>query len=452
MKTIFITSFEGVETKNLLRTSILPTILNSEKARVVILTHDQSRADYHKRELPDERVIYEIVPKKKIAGLNKLFSKLKFILLNTSTKDVHRKMQYEKTKNPIQYFGGLLANRMLARKTFRNFFRFLDLRLIQNPELDVYFKKYNPSLVVLANVFNEPEMDLLRAAKKKKIKSVGFVNSWDKVTAKCVFRLLPDKIIVFNDIVKKEVMVHDDAKESDIFVGGMPQYDFYFSSSPVSREEFFKKRGLAPSSRLVVYAPLGKSVCDSDWPIIDFLHSQNQAGIFGENIKILVRFPPHDFIDQKEIELRPWLVYDHPGVRFGVGSGGDWDMSFADLFYLRDTLANMSLLVGYASSVNIDAAIFDKPVISIDFEIEKSKSFSRSPLRYRKVVHCQTLRQIGGARVVQKKEDLVFWMKKYLEDSSIDKSGRKEVVNKQCVFSDGKSGERIGSFILSLIN
>ena len=451
IKTIFITSFEGVETRNLLRTSILPTILKEGIARVVVFTHDENRVLYHKKELGDDRVFYEVVPKIPLVGLDKLFQKLKFTLLNTSTKDVHRKMHYEKTKNPIQYWGGFLVNRIFARKMFRNLFRFLDYHLIKNHEFDHYFEKYNPSVVVLANLFNEPEVNFLRVAKRCGVKSIGFINSWDKVTAKCILRLLPDKTIVFNGIVKDEVVRHNDVFEKDIFIGGMPQYDYYFSRQIIPRDEFLKKRGFSPDTKLIVYAPLGSAFSISDWSVIDCLYKLNGEGVFGKNIKILVRFPPHDFIEESELKKRPWLVYDHPGVRFANEPGGDWDMNFSDLFYLHDTLAHMSLLVGYASSINIDSAIFDKPVISIDFEVKPQKLLARSPLRFRNVVHCQTLLKINGAKVVKNENELVFWINNYLQNPLIDRDGRRNVVKEQCVFMDGKSGERIGNFILSHI-
>jgi hypothetical protein len=451
MKTIFVTSFEGVETRNLLRTNILSTILQERAVRVVVFTHDENRVLYHKKELGVDRITYEVVPKRQIVGINKVFSKLKFTLLNTSTKDVHRRMYYEKTKNSIQYYGGFLVNRIFARKMFRKLFRFLDYNFVKNSEFDNYFEKYNPSVVVLANLFNEPEIDFLRATKRHGVKSIGFINSWDKVTAKCILRLLPDKTIVFNNIVKDEVALHNDIFPKDIFVGGMPQYDYYFSRQIISREEFLKKRGFFLDTKFMVYAPLGSAFSVSDWLVIDHLYKLSSEGVFDKNIKILVRFPPHDFIEESELIKRPWLIYDHPGVRFANEPGGDWDMSFSDLFYLQDMLAHMSLLVGYASSINIDAAIFDKPVISIDFEIKPQKFLSQSPLRFRNVIHCKTLLGLGGAKIVKNEKELVFWINNYLQNPSIDKDGRRNVVEKQCVFMDGKSGERIGKFILSQV-
>ena len=69
MKTIFITSFEGVETKNVLRTSIFRTLLDDPEIRVVIFTRDPEHVRYHRQELGENpRIIYETVPKAGRAG------------------------------------------------------------------------------------------------------------------------------------------------------------------------------------------------------------------------------------------------------------------------------------------------------------------------------------------------------------------------------------------------
>ena len=123
-------------------------------------------------------------------------------------------------------------------------------------------------------------------------------------------------------------------------------------------------------------------------------------------------------------------------------------MDMHDLAHLAYTLNAMSLLIGYASSIAIDAAFFDKPIISINFEVEKNLSPAQSPTNYQQMVHCKTLRRPGGMRFVQTEDELIDWVKRYLADPALDRSGRTRLVQEQCVYTDGKSGERIGEFIL----
>lgn len=448
MKTIFITSFEGLETKNILRTAILRTIVESG-VRVVLLVQSKERMAYHRREFGEHRLAYELVGNIPVTGLDALFRVLKFLLLRSETMRLRKKMKYEIDHAAFAYYGGLAASWLLARKTARSIIRVLDYALVKNTTYDVLFERYRPDLVLLSNLFNEPEVHFLRAAKKYNVRSVGFINSWDKVSGRCILRLLPDKLVVFNDIVKEEVMRYDDMPETDIFTGGLPQYDQYFGAPPpASREEFFRSIGLDPATRLILYAPVGAAFSDSDWDMIDLIYAMRDQGAFGDHVSVLVRFPPNEQLDMREVARRPFLTYDYPGIRFTSERGSDWDMTADDTQHLIDTLYHMSLLVCYASSLSIDAAVFDKPVINVNFEVKKNQYLLKSPTQYYGTTHYQKALRAGGIRLAGSREELAAWAMRYLEDPSHDREGRKRLVREQCRFTDGKSGERIGTFVL----
>ena len=452
MKTIFITSFEGMEIKNILRTSILSTLLEEKDIYIVLFTRTKGRADYHKKEFHDSRIAYEIVEKPDIRGLDKFLQKLKFMLLKTETTDLRRRMRYEQDSNFFGYWGGLALNRILAHKFSRIVLRFFDDHFIYSHQYDAYFEKHKPMLVILGNLFTESETDFLRAAKKRGIRTIGFINSWDKTTARSVLRGLPDKIIVFNDMVKDEVVRYNDADPSNIFVGGMPHFDLYFKPHIMPRAEFLEKMKLPQSSRYILYAPIGSTFSDSDWDMIDLLYRLNGEGKFGTNMEVIVRFPPNDFLDKRELDKRPNLRYQYPGFRFSTVRGTDWDMGDQEMAHLADTLSHMSLLIGYTSSITIDAAIFDKPVINIFFEIRKKKSPFLSPMHYYQMTHYKKAFEAGGVHLVRSEDELVDWANCYLKDPSIDREGRKRIVREQCQITDGTSGVRVGTFIREVLN
>lgn len=450
MKTIFVTSFEGVETKNVLRTPILKTLLNAN-TRVVLFTKDYDRMNYHKREFTDPRISYEVVGAIPVTGIDRLFQHVKFILLRTDTTDLRRKMKLDKDRHYASYGVSILINRLVARSWIRRIARMLDYAIVKNHSYDIFFERYNPDIVFCSNLFNEPEVHFLRAARRHGVPTVGFINSWDKVTARCILRLLPDKLIVFNDMVRDDVMRYDDMLSQGIFVAGVPQYDHYFEAPVTSREDFFKRIGIDPKNKLIVYAPMGGTFSTSDWDIVDMINDAIKKKEFGDQIEMLVRFPPNEILDQKELQKRPYLHYDYPGIRFSLIRGVDWDMSFTELQHLADTLQNMSLLICYASSMSVDAAVFDKPVININFEVKEKELLVKSPTQFYKMTHYQKALASGGIRLVNSKEECIKWINTYLVNPSVDQEGRKRLVEEQCQFTDGKSGERIGNFILSHI-
>lgn len=453
MKTIFITIFEGVEAKNILRTDIVPTILSRPDVRIVLLMKNPDRIKAYLEEFHDPRLIYEVVPYSRSLGrgLDRFFAQLKFLLLRTPSTDLQRRLAFETEKNYPAYLASVFANFILARSVFRRLARYLDYVLVKNDDYSKYYDKYNPDLVFLAHLFEEPEIHLLREAKKRGIKTIGFINSWDKTTMRCVMRLFPDKFVVFNNIVKDELIKYHGAEAKNIFVGGVPQYDYYFNGEASPRGNFFQKIGIDPGKKLIVYSPLGSAFSDSDWDAIDFLHELHDEGKFGKNTALLIRFHPKDFIDKMELQKRPYLVYDYTGVRFPSKTLVDWDMSFEDLRHLFDTLYYTDLLICYASSLSIDAAIFDQPIINIDFKIKKSNKILKSPALFYKMEHYKKAINTGGIKLVNSESELIKWVNLYLEDPVLERDGRKRLVDEQCKFTDGKSGERIGRFILKAL-
>lgn len=451
IKTIFLTIIEGVEAKNLLRTSVVRTLLSDPTVRIVLLTKSEAKVEYYKREFSSPRLIYEAVPHQSMRGLDTIFAKLKFTLLRTATTDLKRWLNYKRERDLFRYLGGLLANHLLARSMIRKIVRWFDFVLVRQNVYAPYFEKYQPDLVFLAHLFDEPEIALLREAKKRKVRTVGLVNSWDKTTSRCIWRLLPDKAIVFNNIVKRELMAYNEIKEKDIFVSGLPQYDIYWNAHPSPREDFFNAIGISPKKRLIVYAPIGQAFGGRDFEMIDLLRTLLAEGKFGDDVGLFVRFQPNDFFAEAEIKKRPDLRFDYSGKRFSSERGVDWDMDEEDIHRLVDTLAHASLFISYASSIVIDAAIFGKPVINIGFEINEHSRQENKPTQYYQTDHYKNVLATKAIRLVRNIPELVEWTKKYMADESLDREMRERLIQEQCQFTDGKSGKRISQFILELI-
>ncbi|MBU1179228.1 CDP-glycerol glycerophosphotransferase family protein [Patescibacteria group bacterium] len=448
-KTIFIALFEGVEGKNILRTDILKTLLSEPSSKIVFFTKSQERAEYHRKEFNNPRMIYEVVEKIQPKGLDKFFMYLKFYLLRTDTTKFLQKAVLEDRKNYLRYWTNSFLSWFLARPFFIKISRFLDYHFVKDDTFGGFFDKHNPDLVFLANIFEETETHLLREAKKRKTKTVGLINSWDRTTGKNVLRLLPDKLIAFSDLVKNELVKYQDVKSGSIFVGGIPHYDYHFRAPYLSRRDFFQKIGIPENKKLIVFCPIGSQYSDSDWDIFDLLCNLNKEGKFGEDVAILVRYPPNDFIEEEEVRKRPHLVYDYPGIRFCQKKKGiDWDMTTEELKHLSDSLHYMALMVCYSSSISVEAAVCGKPIINLNFEVKKSESPLKSPIHYYNKLHYKKALGTGGICLVNSEEEMVKSIKKYLENPSLDSGQRKILSKQQCWFLDGKSGERIGKFVL----
>lgn len=448
MKTIFLTIFQGVEAKNILRTTVLAELLKEPDIRLVFFVRTPERAAYYRREFSDPRIVYEVADFDPVEFWDKFFGALKFLLLRTKTTDLRRRMELDRHRKFTAYQFVKILNWLLARPWVRHIVRWLDYRMVEERRFAPFFERYRPQAVLLAHLFGDEEVALLREARRRGVATVGFVNSWDKLTARSTLRLHPDLLLAYNDIVKAEAVAQADMAPARIAVVGIPQYDRYVGYQSVPRDRFLAKVGLRGKRRVILYAPMGETFSNSDWDIIDLLQRWIGEGAFGEDAGLLVRFQPNDRLNEAELKKRPWLRYDRPGIRFQATRGVDWDMSEEELEHLADTLSHVSLLACYASSMSVDAAIFDTPVVNIGFEVKPVRRLLESPTQFYRMAHYQNALASGGIRLVRSEAELRGEIRRYLDDPSLDREGRARLVREQCGALDGKAGERIAERLL----
>lgn len=451
MKTIFIPIFQGVEARNILRTDAFE-ILKNTGAKIILFVNSKEKKEYFEKEFNGPNVVYEITPAHRLSFLGGVFSVLKFNLINTKTIDLKRRMKYEQDGKIISYFFKLAFNRIFARRFFRKLVRFLDYAIVKDHHYSAYFEKYKPDLVFLAHLFGDDEVAILKDAKSRRVKSVGLITSWDKTTGRCMLRLLPDKLIVYNETVKEEAVNFADMQPVDITVVGVPQYDFYFRNKPKSREEFCSDWGINNGKKIVVFAPSGRERGDADRSLIRIVYGILNTELASFNVQLIVRFPPNDKVDLDADLLNKDIIYQKPGHKFSGERGVDWDMNFLDLQELVDTLSYSDLVISLTSSIAIDAALFDKPIINVRFNDINRYPLMKKPIRYFDTEHYSKFLSTNGVTVVRNEEELISWIKKYLEYPSANAESRKKIIEQQCWKYDGLAGRRIADLILNYLN
>ena len=464
MKTIAIPIFSGVEGKNILRTDIYRTLAGDERLKIVFLVKKEWYREYYQKEINHPRTFFEVVPPYERSFLEGFFKRLKFYLLRSKTVDLHRKTRYEETHNALRYWASIFANRLLARRWVRKIVRRLDYALVRRQAIIELYKKIKPDLIFLADLFDDQEITLLREAKRLKIMAVGMINTWDRITTRWMIRLLPDKYIAFNEIIKKELFDHDDVPLEDIYISGTVQHDHFINSKPSSRDDFYKKMGIPAGHKIILYAPLGRAFdrtrMELDQNVIKILSGLIESNSFGtKNLTLLVRFHPNDIVKEEDMPPLPGVVYDQPGIKFQRNlsdavfartRGQNWDMDAEELSHLHDSLHHASVVICYYTSLSIDAAFLDRPVININFDVKNGK-ISAMPHPYYCSEHYQKAWASGGIKLVGNLDGLSDAIKNYLENPALDRERRKKLSESQCWKIDGKSGERVAKFLTSCL-
>jgi len=450
MKTVFISILQGVEARNILRTDIFRILSKYEDAKIVLLVPSKYKFDHYKKEFPEtNRLKYEIINNYQKTFLDKPFSLFKVYLLKTETMDIKRRLRLLKDRNYFRYYISYIFNRVVSRRFIRRAIRFLDEYIVWDNNFKKLFDKYNPDLVFLAHLFGDEEISILREAKKRGVKSIGFVISWDKLTSRNIIRILPDRLIVPNDINKEEAIKYQNVPEDIIFVGGGPQFDIYQETDFSSKEEFCRQLGIDPSKKIILFCPMGRSFSGSDRRTIDLLEDFYNKKRFDENVHFIVRFPPNDSVDISNFDNKNFSIQS-PGVRFSAARGVDWDMTFNDLNLLANTIYHSSLVISGPSTMFIDAAILDKPIIGINFGASGIFSIN-GKFPYYKFTHLENVVKLNGVSIAEDSEELLNLINLYLTSPQNNKKERSLIVKEQVGDPVYLSGKKIADFIISNI-
>ena len=143
------------------------------------------------------------------------------------------------------------------------------------------------------------------------------------------------------------------------------------------------------------------------------------------------------------------MVFDRPGYGFDPKRIDDQELAPEDDTRFVNELAACDLVVAGPSTVVIDAAFFNKPIILVDFYPRPVKPDER--IYEYGAEHILNILATGGCRRVQSREAFLQAIQEYLVNPATDRSGRERIVREQCGRTDGRASERMVARLLEAI-
>ena len=119
-----------------------------------------------------------------------------------------------------------------------------------------FIRRIGPDALLVSPLLSHSglQSEYLRAAAALGIPTAYCVASWDNLTTKGAMRGDPQRIILWNDIQKKEAVDLHGAKPSRVLVTGAQYFDEWFVRRPSrNREEFCRTIGLPPDRPILMY-------------------------------------------------------------------------------------------------------------------------------------------------------------------------------------------------------
>lgn len=449
MKTIFITSFHTLISRNILGTDLLSRL--SREHRLVILVPDYKR-DYFFKHFGGSNILVHGVPSD-LSARDLIFRRLSLALSPSKTLAIKRRSDFYERKTWFSFLAFILPLFLLGRIPFCiRLFRYLDYHWPGRTIFRKALRNYEPSLIFGTDLQNELDVKLLQEARKSGIKTIGMVRSWDNLTAKGLLRFIPDRLVVQNQIIKKEAVRYNRVSAEKITVVGLPHYDKYLKALKgqdnliKNRNEFFRGLGLDPAKKAILFAPAGRRYIDkneTDKYVLEILSELD--------LNILVRIPPGDSANFEGFKSRrAKVVFDYSGVSFWKGGRKTNELSREDDDRLINSLYWSNVVVAHLATMCIDAAFFDKPTIVIAFDKDQ-RPYWDSIRRYFDYEHLEPVVKSEGIKVARSAEELIPAVAVYFRNPKLDGEGRERIVEDEIGFRDGQSTERLANVLLSYL-
>lgn len=460
-KTILLPLYHGLRAKNFFYTDTYRTLIANRRVRLVVVA-PSVKTEYYRNTFNEPNIIFEpldIDPNKE-RFFGKLLAEFAFNILDTGTIRFKQLLQYWQYGNLPRFVVKRGINRILGPITpLRSFVRFLDRFIKPDHRILGLFEKYKPSLLMAPDIVFAVDRLFMRAARARGCYTVGLMRSWDNITAKGVIQILPDKLILHTNRMKRQAVKLVGMGEKDIIVTGPPDFDDYFKPMKAGREEFLTQLGIPASRRVVLFTPFFDAYLKPPAVMMKVLLDAIDDGKLPRDLHILLRYRPGiTKIPPVFLEKHSHLTITYPTRKYfykvldGRERVVDWEFSSEDVDLLVQSVYYSNVMISTVSTLTIDAAACDRPVIGIRFDAIPNCPKQHSIVKIMDLHdHYRELERTGGVRLVKNADELIAALNLYLEKPELDKEGRRQIREEQIEFFDGKNGSRAAECIYNVL-
>jgi hypothetical protein len=230
------------------------------------------------------------------------------------------------------------------------------------PALEAFLEREAPDVLLVTPLIDmgSPQLDHFAAARKMGLRTVLPVGSWDHLSSKALLRAMPQRVIVWNEVQRKEAIDAHRVPADRIVVTGAQCYDQWFNRAPsMTREAFCQRVGLRADRPFILYTCSSLFLGTASEP--EFVESWVRAVRRStdprlKDIGILIR--PHP------ARIEEWKNVDLSGFRnLSFWGAHPVDEESKDDYF--DSMYYSAAVVGLNTSAFIEAAVVGKPVHAV---------------------------------------------------------------------------------------
>jgi len=363
---------------------------------------------------------------------------------NSSTEAIWGKF----VKRPLyQRVGGKFINfvlRMVNADRLLSLIEDLDFTFNSCSRTNHLFRQYKPDLFFATHASTFFEESLLHSSIKNNVPVVFMVLSWDHLSSKIVLSKKYRSIYVWNNLTKSEILQTCSAyTDKQIKVVGVPQYDIYAQKPDINYAEWCQRCGLDPAKQTILFSTMPQVRHEQQHIIIQNILSSIVTGEkLPTNLQVLIKCHPFDNDDKYDYLLGKYPVALLKSTLTKGKPHGQWFPSQHEMTISRDVLYFCDININIFSTVTLEAAYFDKPIIHIAFDPNPIEN--RIPCKeYYNFEHFKNITKMQASIMAFNYDELFSGINDYLANKNIKSEQRSKLVTEYFNILPGKAAENV---------
>lgn len=352
----------------------------------------------------------------------------------------------------------------LLRKseTLRRWFLSLEVRFFTPKIYQKTLKEFDADEVVVTSLGTfDWDQYLLRDAQQLGISSVSIILSWDNTTVRGYAGGRPNRVVAWTQMMKIELINLHDFCDHEVFVGGVPIFDHYFSE--LHDGPHFTNDWSASDKQIIFFATKSPNAFPWNPNVVRTICEAIRNHILPNCILVVRVHPLHyrrkdgvltfqtvlESYEKLKREYPTELVLDVPHIE---DSSMNYVMPAEEIEKLSQLLRRAAVVVNMFSTLNIEAAIFDKPLINVCYEGEDKEYSIENKARFNIMsdmaeAHNRRIVDTGGLHLVYNSTQLVEAIQLAFSQPDSRNYERKQIVEREAGPYRGSAGKVIADYV-----